>query len=102
MYMAYTTNPRLPRVRMDAVRLVRSGWSAVKVAEHPGDSQSAVAKWVQRAPANRRLHTIPDCIFRKDEQTRSALLCLAMLFVASCVIQFLATSFTFPKLKISS
>lgn len=59
MYMAYTTNPRLPRVRMDAVKLVRSGWSTRKVAEHLGYSQAAVVQWMKRAPANRRLRTIP-------------------------------------------
>gem|GEM_PF-5339638 len=30
MYMAYSQNPHLPHVRMEAVRLVRSGWSTVK------------------------------------------------------------------------
>ena len=33
MYMAYTQNPHLPRVRMEAVRLVRFGWSTRKVAQ---------------------------------------------------------------------
>lgn len=59
MYMAYTTNPRLPRVRMDAVRLVRSGWSTRKVAAHLGYSQAAIVQWMERAPLNRRLRTIP-------------------------------------------
>lgn len=44
---------------MDAVRLVRSGWSTVKVARHFGYSQSAVAKWVKRAPYNRMARVIP-------------------------------------------
>lgn len=59
MYMAYSTNPHLPRVRMEAVRLVRSGWSTVKVARHLGFSQSAIVKWVARAPDDRRIQTIP-------------------------------------------
>lgn len=59
MYMAYSRNPHLPRVRMEAVRLVRSGWSTVKVARHLGFSQSAVVKWVARAPDDRRMQTIP-------------------------------------------
>lgn len=59
MYMAYTTNPRLPRVRMDAVRKVRAGWSQVKVARHLGYPQGTISKWVKRAPWNRRLKTIP-------------------------------------------
>lgn len=58
MYMAYTTNPRLPRVRMDAVRLVRSGWSQSKVARHLGYPQGTISRWVKKAPANRRLRTI--------------------------------------------
>ena len=59
MYMAYTTNPQMPHVRMEAVRLVRSGWSTVKVARHLGYSQSTIVKWMKRAPANLRLRTIP-------------------------------------------
>lgn len=54
MYMAYSKNPHLPRVRMEAVKLVRSGWSTVKVARHLGFSQSAIVKWVQRAPGNNK------------------------------------------------
>lgn len=59
MYMAYTTNPKMPRVRMDAVRLVRSGWSQAKVARHMGYLQGTISKWVKRAPADRRMRTIP-------------------------------------------
>jgi transposase InsO family protein len=59
MYMAYSKNPHLPAVRMEAVKLVRSGWSTVKVARHLGYSQSAVVKWVQRAPRDRRARIIP-------------------------------------------
>lgn len=57
--MAYSNNPHLPRVRMEAVRLVRSGWSTVKVARHLGFSQSAVVKWMARASEDRRAQTIP-------------------------------------------
>ena len=59
MYMAYSQNPYLPAVRMEAVRLVRSGWSTVKVARHLGYSQSAVVKWMQRAPSDLRARVIP-------------------------------------------
>lgn len=55
MYMAYSNNPNLPRVRMEAVRLVRSGWSTVKVAAHLGYSQSAIVKWIARAPKDGRM-----------------------------------------------
>jgi transposase InsO family protein len=44
---------------MDAVKLVRSGWSTRKVAKHFGYSQGAIAQWMKRAPLNRRLRTIP-------------------------------------------
>lgn len=54
MYMAYSNNPQLPHVRMEAVRLVRAGWSTVKVARHFGYSQSAIVKWVRRAPEDGR------------------------------------------------
>lgn len=55
MYMAYSNNPHLPRVRMEAVKLVRSGWSTVKVGRYMGYSQSAIVKWVARAPTDGRL-----------------------------------------------
>jgi transposase InsO family protein len=58
--MPYTTNPRIERVRMEAVRMVLSGKSTVETACHFGYSQSAVVKWVQRAsflPQN--AHSIP-------------------------------------------
>jgi len=54
MYMAYTTNPHLPRVRMEAVKLVRSGWSTRKVALHFGFNQSTIVRWVGRAPHDGR------------------------------------------------
>lgn len=54
MYMAYNNNPEQPRVRRDAVRLLRSGWSARKVARHFGFTHSAVVKWAQRAPQDSR------------------------------------------------
>jgi transposase InsO family protein len=44
---------------MDAVRLVRLGWSQAKVARHLGYLQGTISKWVKRAPLNRRLRTIP-------------------------------------------
>ena len=50
VYMAYTTNPHLPRVRGEAVRLVQQqNWSTRKVARHLGFSQSAIVKWCKRA-----------------------------------------------------
>lgn len=47
--MAYSNNPNLPRVRGEAVALVRKGWSVRKVARHLGFTHSAVSKWVAKA-----------------------------------------------------
>lgn len=56
--MAYTTNEKLPEIRMKAVLLLRKGWSSRKVARHLGYTQSAIVKWAKRAPRDGR-HTIP-------------------------------------------
>ena len=50
MYMAYTTNPNLPRVRMQAVELVRSGWSVREVARHFGYAHNTVLNWLKMRP----------------------------------------------------
>ncbi len=55
MYMAYTTNPHLPHVRMQAVLLHRKGWSTRQIARHFGYSQSVIVKWIARAPEDGRL-----------------------------------------------
>lgn len=58
--MAYTTNPRLPLVRMEAVRLVKyRGWSTRQVARHIGYSQSAIVQWCKKDPTGgwRRIPT---------------------------------------------
>lgn len=47
--MTYTTNKGLPKVRQEAVRLVKRGWSARKVGRHLGYHHTAVMKWVKRA-----------------------------------------------------
>lgn len=47
--MPYTTNPKMPRVRMEAVKLVRAGWSYRKVAAHTGYPIGTISKWVQKA-----------------------------------------------------
>jgi transposase InsO family protein len=49
----YTNNPHLPRLRMQAVRLVKqSGWSTRRVARYTGFSQSAIVKWCARDREN--------------------------------------------------
>lgn len=46
--MAYTSNPQIGRVRLEAVKLLRKGWSTRKVARHFGYSHSSVVRWNQR------------------------------------------------------
>lgn len=50
--MAYTTNPKLPRLRAQAVDMVRAGKSVTAVARHFGYSKGAVSKWCSRCPEN--------------------------------------------------
>lgn len=50
MYMSYTNNPNLPRVRAEAVRLVKSGWSIRKAAKHFGFSHCSVRLWLKKKP----------------------------------------------------
>jgi len=47
--MAYTMNPHLPKLRMQAVRLVRTGQSIRSVARHFGFDHSALVRWMRRA-----------------------------------------------------
>jgi transposase InsO family protein len=56
--MAYSNNPNLPRVRLEAVRLVQSGWSTRRAAKHFGFSHSAIVKWMKRIP-NGKYQSIP-------------------------------------------
>ena len=51
-HMSYNTNPFAPRARMQAVMLVRSGWSMRKVARYVGVNPSTVSRWVKIAPRN--------------------------------------------------
>ncbi len=48
--MAYTSNPHLPRLRREAVQLVRKGWGIRQVARHTGFAPGTISKWVKRAP----------------------------------------------------
>lgn len=60
-YMAYSMNPELPKVRREAVRLVKQqGWSTRKVARHFGYTHSAVVKWCAKDPTGgwRRIETL--------------------------------------------
>lgn len=53
-YMPYTTNPRLPHVRGEAVKLVRQGWSMRSVARHLGYEPSTILRWVRKGIDSRR------------------------------------------------
>ncbi len=56
----YTKNPHMPRVRMEAVRLVKyRRWSTRRVARYTGFNQSAIVKWCKKDPTGgwRRIPT---------------------------------------------
>jgi len=56
MYMPYTTNPHLPRLRMEAAKLViNDGWTTRAVARHTGFNQSTIVRWVKEARLTNRL-----------------------------------------------
>ena len=47
--MTYTTNPHLPKVRRDAVRLVKyRKWSMRKVARHIGVNPNTISRWCKK------------------------------------------------------
>lgn len=55
MYMPYTTNPHLPRLRMEAAKLMlQEGWSSRQVARHTGFHQSTIIRWVEKARRTNR------------------------------------------------
>lgn len=47
--MAYEINLRLPRLRMEAVRMVHAGYGVREVARHFGYTPGAVSKWIRKA-----------------------------------------------------
>lgn len=47
--MAYTNNPKIPKVRREAAQLVRKGWGVRKVARRYGVSPGTITKWVKKA-----------------------------------------------------
>ena len=60
MNMPYTTNPHLPRLRLQAAKLVlEKGWSTREVARHTGFNQSTIVRWVQYVKFHNVGHTIP-------------------------------------------
>lgn len=58
--MPYTQNPHLPRIRLQAAKLVLElGWSTRQVARHTGFNQSTIVRWVNYATFHNVGHTIP-------------------------------------------
>lgn len=57
--MAYTTNPRMPRLRAKAVKMVRMGKSISEVARYFGYTKGAISKWCKKVPLNSGVHEIP-------------------------------------------
>lgn len=49
--MPYTTNPRMPKLRARAVKMVRSGKSVSEVARYFGYTKGAVSKWCKKMPS---------------------------------------------------
>ncbi len=49
MYMSYTTNPHMPKVRRDAADLVKRGYSPTVVGRKFGVGSSTICKWVKKA-----------------------------------------------------
>ena len=57
--MAYTINPKMPKVRREAVRLIKlKKWSVRKTARYLGYNPSTISRWVKKAPSDLR-KTIP-------------------------------------------
>ena len=60
MDMPYTTNPHLPRLRLQAAKLVlEQDWSTRQVARHTGFNQSTIVRWVNYVKTHNVGHTIP-------------------------------------------
>ena len=90
MYVPYSKNPYLPKVRQDAVNLVLKGWSTRKVARHFGLASGTVSKWLKRDvhnglrpiptlsskphhhPYELRIDTVDTIIFIRKEHGRCA------------------------------
>lgn len=71
LHMAYTTNPKLPKVRMEAVRLVKyRGWSMRKAARYVGVNVSTLSRWC-RSPWGTGWMPIPTRSARPKKSPRA-------------------------------
>jgi transposase InsO family protein len=68
--MPYTTNPHLPRVRGEAIKLVRQGWGIRQVARHLGFHPSTVLRWTRRG-MDVRMNNIPTKSSRPHRHPRA-------------------------------
>ena len=59
-YMPYTTNPHLPRVRGQAVKLVRQGLSMRAVARHLGYEPSTIMRWVRKGMSSSKNNIVTE------------------------------------------
>ena len=58
--MSYTTNPHLPRLRMQMARLVvDKGWSTRQVARYSGFNQSSIVRWTKMLRETNHQRVIP-------------------------------------------
>jgi len=55
----YTSNPNMPKVRMNAVSLVRSGWGVKKTSRYMGCSPGTITKWCSKAKYLNQRYGIP-------------------------------------------
>jgi len=56
-HMPYTMNPNLPRLRMQAAKLVlKDKWSTREVARHTGFDHSTIVRWVAKARFSNELN----------------------------------------------
>lgn len=67
----YTTNERLPKLRAQAVTMVRSGKTTREVAKYFGYSQSVIVKWCKRAKDKKDIQTIETLSSRPHSTPKS-------------------------------
>lgn len=68
--MAYTTNPKLPRLRREAAnRVIKENWSSRQTARYYGYHQSTIVRWVAKA-RQQRGNTIPTEVSRPKSHPR--------------------------------
>lgn len=71
MNMAYTTNEKVGAVRIQAIRMVRSGKSTREVSRYLGYAQSTIVKWWKRRNEIWKQRTLPTRSSRPHTSPRS-------------------------------